>query len=87
MYTVVNVRAPKAPALEKDGKTIIGKRKSLFQTLPFQGTISGIRGKNDFWQTKMDLFQGVAFPSTNFGDTSKRIIISKKNTFSNLGPF
>jgi hypothetical protein len=78
MYTVVNVRAPKAPALEKDGKTIIGKRKSLFQTLPFQGTISGIRGKNDFWQTKMDLFQGVAFPSTNFGDTSKRIIFSKK---------
>ena len=39
---------------------LLASENHFFSPCPFQGTSSG-RGKKRFWQTRMDLFQGVAF--------------------------
>jgi len=41
-------------------KRLLASENHFFSPCPFQGTSSG-RGKKRFWQTRMDLFQGVAF--------------------------
>ena len=81
---------PKAPALEKDGKNICGRRQAKItfsSPYPFQGTSSGRRGKKDFRQTKITFSRVWPFQATNFADTSKRMTFSKqKSPFQILAP-
>jgi hypothetical protein len=69
-------------------KTIVGKRKSVFQSLcPFQGTSSGRREKTIFGKQKSP-FPGCGLSKHQLRRyTQKNDFQQAKITFSNLGPF
>ena len=83
---------PKAPALrEKNG---FRQAKITFSSpYPFQGTSYGRRAptwrklEKTILANKNHISHGVAFPSTNFADTSERMTFSKqKQSFQILAP-
>ena len=68
-------------------KRLLASENHFFKPLPLPRHQLWKKRKKGFSANKNHLFQGVAFPSTNFADTSKRMTFSKqKSPFQILAP-